>query len=401
MTTTSPAILLTTVLAVAACAAEDTSASSPASAAASPDVVAIASPVDGAGLFPIANPPANDGSSKTDPGNVLSDPNAKPPSDGETGSDPSCQADSDCLAFNDPCNVAVCNAGVCASSPVAEGSLVPAKFQLRGDCRAKVCGVQGTTIMMADLDDSSDDNECTLDTCAADSSVHSLLAPGTACSNGTCAEDGLCHAAGETIWNAHIPLPGQDVRVDCVVVDASGAAVVTGRLHTGSFPYTVGFMAKVNSHGGAMWHREFGERVSGAVRPAVAGNDAIVAQFASAFSMGGGQTTNLVSVGATGSLLWQHGTVPGVFVSPAGLAVDANGLIQAAHTFQENSCADFGGGVTCEDGAVSYDSVGNYVGFDADAAMSMVCNTSAQFATGSLVSAVNSGNVLIVKLQLP
>ena len=399
---TNSATLLPMVFAVAACAADDNQISNSAAPAADPSLAGVSAFEQPSAPADAAGPGRRElgGISGHGPGGGTTDPGqGEDPGPGD-GTVSACTYDADCPASNDPCSPAVCSAGVCGTSPVAEGSVLPAQFQVRGDCRSSVCGVAGSALSSLDLDDASDDNECTLDSCSESGASHTFVAPGTSCSKGKCAEDGICHASGDTIWKAQIAMPGKDVAVDCVTLDSEGGIVVSGRIRMMSFPFNRGFIAKVNNHGGQPWHQEFGDRVSNKVYPAIGADNMIVAQFASNFETTNGQASNLVALSSGGASLWQHGTPAGVSVSPAGLAVDADGSIRAAHSFQLESCADFGGGMTCDDGAVSYDQVGNFVGFEAGAAMSMVCDTNAHLATGSMVSAVAMGSMLTVSLSL-
>lgn len=403
MITTNHAMLFTTVFAVAACAADDKQVSvqgttTPFTAA----ITQVASPTDAltAPAGANAQPNAGAGKGKGESGPLETDPNAVPSPADTLAEVPDCVVASDCPSASENCQVPVCNAGVCALEPSTAGSLVPLSAQVRGDCRSKVCGPAGTVLTMDDLEDSNDDNECTVDVCSNSAVAHSLVAAGTACSKGRCAEDGICHASGDTLWKSQLQLPGQSVQVDCITLDSLGSVVVTGRVFIPNYPYHQGFVAKVNAHGGQPWHTEFGASVSGIVYPAVGAADMIVAQFESHLATDLGQAVHVVALGSEGASLWQHATPADAAASPAGLAVDTAGFIQAAHTFQNGTCADFGGGLTCDNGAVSYDSAGNYVSFDSGAVVPMSCKPNVELSGGTVVSAAAAGNMLSISLHV-
>jgi len=303
------------------------------------------------------------------------------------------------LGVSEPVVQALAARGIMAPFQIQE-LVLPEALQVRGDCRAKVCGSEGSQLLVSDMDDASDGNECTLDACAESGAIHSLVAAGTACSKGKCASDGVCHAPGETVWNAQIPLPGVSMEVDCLAADSSGAIIVTGRYHTPSFPYIKAFAVKVNDHGGKEWQADFGQHVDGMVLPLVTADDVVVTQFSSSFDTAQGDAANVVALSAGGSQLWSHATPAGSFVSPSGLALATDGAILAGYTFQNDSCADFGGGSVCADGVVSYDAAGNYVDFAPGAAMTMACSKSLPNAVGERIMAHADGMNLVVEKQL-
>ncbi|AKT39081.1 uncharacterized protein CMC5_032280 [Chondromyces crocatus] len=106
-----------------------------------------------------------------------------------------CAVAADCQAPANVCEVAVCTAGVCGTTPVAAGTLVPT--QITGDCQRAICDGNGSTVTEADdFDIPNDNNDCTVDDCDQGTPVFTPEPASTGCDdNGGV----VCDGAGQCI----------------------------------------------------------------------------------------------------------------------------------------------------------------------------------------------------------
>ncbi len=116
--------------------------------------------------------------------------------DATTGTDGGptlCEAAAECPTPENPCEVAACVGGVCASAVAPAGTFVRESAQVPGDCREFICGESGTLTTRAATDDlpEGDGNPCTNAACDGPNPSHVPAEVGT-----PCGEVGVCNGAG-------------------------------------------------------------------------------------------------------------------------------------------------------------------------------------------------------------
>jgi len=109
----------------------------------------------------------------------------------------SCVAAADCAGQDLECAHRTCTDGVCGTAFVAAGTTLA--DQIKGDCKVRKCGANGTVTDNVDATDKPDDaNPCTADTCVGMTQVFAPLAAGSSCgasgSNMVC--DNAAHCVG-------------------------------------------------------------------------------------------------------------------------------------------------------------------------------------------------------------
>ncbi|MBI4703368.1 MAG: hypothetical protein HY744_19815 [Deltaproteobacteria bacterium] len=108
-----------------------------------------------------------------------------------------CTSPSDCLGEDGFCGARTCVNSLCGWSYTEQGTLLPDKDQIPGDCQVKVCDGKGKVQSIADDTDKHDDGlECTEDLCASGSVQHPGKPLDTECAIKTkyCDGKGACVA---------------------------------------------------------------------------------------------------------------------------------------------------------------------------------------------------------------
>jgi hypothetical protein len=100
-----------------------------------------------------------------------------------------CESPDECPTSNS-CHEATCEDGVCDEVHVPDG---PFHLQVAGDCKRMECQ-DGEELVVPDLQDSNDNNECTIDSCSQNGMPTHKARFGEVCSNGggTCNGQGQC-----------------------------------------------------------------------------------------------------------------------------------------------------------------------------------------------------------------
>jgi len=87
----------------------------------------------------------------------------------------------DCPPASGECKTPVCDMGSCSEDDVPANTQTPSG-QIAGDCKQQVCDGAGASQVIDDDADPEDDmQDCTVDTCAAGSNVHTPAALGVSC----------------------------------------------------------------------------------------------------------------------------------------------------------------------------------------------------------------------------
>jgi hypothetical protein len=78
-----------------------------------------------------------------------------------------CATGNDCSAPTNPCEVALCVAGVCRATAAPAGTRVPDSMQVKGDCKRLACGSGGAIAASSDATDipADDGDPCTREAC--------------------------------------------------------------------------------------------------------------------------------------------------------------------------------------------------------------------------------------------
>lgn len=117
---------------------------------------------------------------------------------------PACSVASDCGLPESECRSNACQEGKCGYAFAPSGTAL--SQQQAGDCKQLLCSGTGSEVSGSDATDSYDDgNDCTLDSCGADSPLNTPLAAGTACGptgQGKCDGAGTC---GECVADTDCP----------------------------------------------------------------------------------------------------------------------------------------------------------------------------------------------------
>jgi hypothetical protein len=100
-----------------------------------------------------------------------------------------CETHDECPTSNS-CHQPICDNGACDEVHVPDG---PFHLQVAGDCKRMDCD-DGEEKVVADLTDSNDNNECTIDSCSQNGVPTHKARFGEVCSNGggTCNGEGQC-----------------------------------------------------------------------------------------------------------------------------------------------------------------------------------------------------------------
>jgi hypothetical protein len=110
---------------------------------------------------------------------------------GAGGAGGGCTTASECPQPSEPCLAAACDAGVCGTTPIADGTLT--EDQIDGDCKRVECDGAGAEVVVNDdADKPVDTNECTDNLCDSGTPSNTSTLAGTTCSqNGGAVCDGL------------------------------------------------------------------------------------------------------------------------------------------------------------------------------------------------------------------
>jgi hypothetical protein len=98
-----------------------------------------------------------------------------------------CESPDDCPVSN-TCHEPICEGGACDEVHVPDG---PYTLQVPGDCQRIDCE-EGEEKLTPDLNDSNDNNECTIDSCSQNGIATHKARLGEVCQNGA----GICNAEG-------------------------------------------------------------------------------------------------------------------------------------------------------------------------------------------------------------
>ncbi|MBL9025635.1 MAG: hypothetical protein JNL21_25800 [Myxococcales bacterium] len=111
----------------------------------------------------------------------------------EGGGQSACDAPTDCPGMDGECGTRTCEKGLCGVDAAAAGT--PTSNQTPGDCKTSVCDGDGQVdIAPDDADIEADDEDCTVDTCADGSPVHTPVTEGSPCTGPFNAK--VCNAVG-------------------------------------------------------------------------------------------------------------------------------------------------------------------------------------------------------------
>lgn len=102
-----------------------------------------------------------------------------------------CETAADCPAPSQPCTLAVCAAGVCATAYAPAGTEVAEEVQTPGDCKRLECGEAGALVARADEDDVPPEQDCVRSFCVGPNARTEDLPAGTPCGG-----NGVCNGAG-------------------------------------------------------------------------------------------------------------------------------------------------------------------------------------------------------------
>jgi plastocyanin len=134
-----------------------------------------------------------------------------------------CRAAADCPAPSSPCAQASCEAGVCGTVFLPDGTALPDALQTVGDCAVLVCDGSGAAISRSsdgDLDD--DGNECTKDVCTDGQISHPPEAAASDCMDGTKVCDGKGECVDKDCLNGI--QDGTETDLDCGGPDCGGCS---------------------------------------------------------------------------------------------------------------------------------------------------------------------------------
>jgi hypothetical protein len=104
-----------------------------------------------------------------------------------------CNADGECAGCTSPsdcgeapvCHMYKCSSGVCTPEQLGADTVLPAAFQMAGDCKVKVCNATGQPIDVADGNDPPDGTECADGHCEGATPMIVPLPNGTVCGLGS------------------------------------------------------------------------------------------------------------------------------------------------------------------------------------------------------------------------
>ena len=116
---------------------------------------------------------------------------------GGSGPPVECKVDGDCPELLEFCKEPKCDDGKCTTKSTSEGTVLPESEQTAGDCQKLVCNGKGAAIEANDNGDPSSDNkQCTSDSCKNGVPKYESLPSGTSCNeqNGK-----VCDGKGECV----------------------------------------------------------------------------------------------------------------------------------------------------------------------------------------------------------
>ena len=113
-----------------------------------------------------------------------------------------CESPDECPTSNS-CHEATCEGGVCDEVHVPDG---PFMLQVPGDCKRLECK-DGEEIIVPDLNDSNDNNECTVDSCSQNGVATHKVRFAEVCGNGggTCNGEAKCEMCNRNLCPAATP----------------------------------------------------------------------------------------------------------------------------------------------------------------------------------------------------